>query len=119
MLLVEITPQDCRDYRHKQLHAKKKNDQNRSASTVNRAMSRLSKIFLMACEEERIERSPMQFVKRLEEPPPRKDLLTSEQKAALWRELDKDPFLWRIVTLGVNLPLRRGQILFIKRGRRF
>lgn len=53
----------------------------------------------------------MQYVKALPEPPPRKRLLTADQKEALWKELETDPLLCRLVQLTVNMPLRRGQLL--------
>lgn len=74
-------------------------------------MSTASKIFSLACEEGILDRNPMQYVKALTEPPPRKRLLTAEQKKALWEELESDPLLYRLVTLAVNMPLRRGQLL--------
>lgn len=76
-------------------------------------MSTASKIFTLACEEGLLERNPMQYVRHLEEPPPRQRLLTPEQKESFWNEVTKDRFMFRIVMLGVNLPVRRGQILAI------
>jgi integrase len=57
----------------------------------------------------------MQYVKGLDEPPPRKRLLTQEQKESFWREVEKDKLLWRVVKLAINLPLRRGQILGLRK----
>ena len=74
-------------------------------------MSTASKIFGLACEEGILDRNPMQYVKALREPPPRKRLLTASQKECLWKELGTDPLLYRLVVLAVNLPLRRGQLL--------
>jgi integrase len=113
--LSEITAQDCRDYQYKCQHTKTRTETKRSPSSVNREMSTLSKIFTLACEEGILERNPTQYVKNLKEPPPRKRLLTEAQKEAFWREVEKDKLLWRVVTLAVNLPLRRGQILAIKK----
>lgn len=116
-LIAEITPQDCRDVQdwllHKPTYEKdeKRTSRPRSPSSVNRSMSTLSKIFTLACEEGELDKNPMEFVGRLDEPPPRHRLLTQEQKEAFWREVSKDPFMFRIVMLGVNLPVRRGQIL--------
>ena len=74
-------------------------------------MSTLSKIFSLACEEDVLERNPMQYVRALPEPPARKRLLTAEQKKALWKELESEQLLYRLVQLAVNMPLRRGQLL--------
>jgi integrase len=106
-LLSDISPQDCRDCQHTLSLG------NLSPSSVNRIMSTLSKIFTLACEEGLLERNPMQFVRSLKEPAPRKRLLTDEQKAKLFVEIEKDEFLRNIVTLAVNLPLRKGQLLAI------
>ena len=76
-------------------------------------MSTASKIFTLACEEGILDRNPMQHVRMLKEPPPRSRLLTAEEKERLWSELQKDTLLLRLVTLAVNLPLRRGQLLAI------
>jgi integrase len=76
-------------------------------------MSTLSKIFSLACEEGILDRNPMQYVKALPEPPPRRRLLDENQKEALWRELEKDTLLYRLIVLAVNLPLRRGQLIAI------
>ncbi len=113
--LSDITAQDCRDYQYKRLHTKTRLDTKRSPSSVNKEMSTLSKIFTLACEEGKLEHNPMRYVKKLTEPPPRKRLLTVEEKESLWREIEKDPFLYPIVKLAVNLPLRQGQILAIEK----
>jgi integrase len=105
--LDEITPQDCRDVQAKLRKG------TISDSSVNRIMSTASRMFTLACEEGILDRNPMQYVKALKEPPPRKRLLTNEEKEKLWQELEKDQLLCRLVTLAVNVPLRRGQILAI------
>ncbi|MBX3290414.1 MAG: site-specific integrase [Acidobacteria bacterium] len=111
--LHTITPQNCRDCRSKLQSGKnqRKKKSSLSPSSVNRIMSTLSKIFSLACEEGILDRNPMQYVKALPEPPPRKRLLTAEQKEALWKELESDQLLYRLVQLAVNMPLRRGQLL--------
>lgn len=114
-LLSDITPQDCRDYQYKRQHSKTRFDQKYSPSSVNREMSTLSKIFNLACEQEILERNPTQYVKQLKEPPPRKRLLTEAQKEKLYQEVAKDVFLYRVVRLALNLPLRAGQILAIRK----
>lgn len=104
--LDDITPQDCRD-----VQAKFK--KTTSASSVNRIMSTLSKMLTIACEEGILDRNPMQHVRKLKEPPKRTRLLTKEEKEKLWNALTEDPLMYRLVSLAVNLPLRRGQILAI------
>ena len=104
--LADVSPQDCRDA---QWHLRRK----MSDSSVNRVMSTASKLFTLACEEGLLDRNPMQYVKMLKEPEPRKRLLTVEEKEKLWIELEKDPLLANLVRLAVNLPLRRGQLLAI------
>jgi integrase len=106
-LLVEITPQDCRGC---QTAMQKKGY---AASTVNLIMSTLQIMFRLAGEEGIIDKNPMQFVKRLKEPPPRSRLLTKDEWERLWKELEKDVLLERLITLAINLPLRRGQLLVI------
>lgn len=113
-LLSSITPQDCRDCRSKlERRANKRSKGGLSSSSINRIMSTASKIFSLGCEEGILDRNPMQYVKALPEPPPRKRLLTAQQKECLWRELENDQLLIRLVILAVNLPLRRGQLLAI------
>lgn len=112
-ILSDVSPQDCRDCQYALTVKKNEKGEKLSPSSVNRIMSTASKIFTLACEEGILDRNPMQFVRRLKEPPPRKKLLTEKQKVLFWSELAKDRFLWRIVTLAVNLPLRKGQILAI------
>lgn len=104
--LDDVTAQDCRDF---QSRLTKKH----SNSSVNRIMSTLSKMFTLACQEGILDRNPMQYVTKLEEPPPRNRLLTAKERERLWTELEKDTLLLRLVTVAVNLPLRRGQILAI------
>jgi integrase len=114
-LLVEIKVKDCRDLQYRLINTPTYRDGIRSPSTVNRTMSSLSKIFTLACEEEILKRNPMQHVAALDEPPPRQRRLTSEQKEAFWKEVVKDKFMFRIVMLGLNMPVRRGQILALKK----
>jgi integrase len=102
-----ITPQDCRNCQQAMLKA------GQSPSSVNRIMSTLGKLFTIAGEERIIDHSPMTFVKSLKEPVPRDRLLTDEERERLWTELSKDTLLHPLVTLALNLPLRRGQLLAI------
>lgn len=111
-LLSDITPQDCRDCQY-WLKTRKSDRGKMSPSSVNRVMSTLSKLFTLACEEGILDRSPMQYVRPLKEPPPRKKLLTPEEKEKLLIECGKDEFLNDIVNLALNLPLRKGQLLAI------
>ncbi len=112
--LASITPQDCRDCRSKlqTRQNKRKKESELSPSSINRIMSTLSKILSLACEEGILDRNPMQYVKALPEPPPRRRLL-KKQKQDLWKELEKDILLYRMIVLAVNLPLRRGQLMAI------
>jgi integrase len=114
-LLIEITPQDCRDLQDKLLHTPTVRGTPRSPSTVNRTMTSLSKLFALAREERLIDENPMEYVVSFDEPPPRLRRLTPIQKESFWNEVTRDPFLFNIVMLGVNMPLRRGQILAISR----
>lgn len=111
--LADITPQDCRDFQHIRLHTPTKLGTQRATASVNKETSTLSIMFRLACEQQLIPDSPMRWVKKLKEAPPRKRELTAEQRERLWIELEKDTLLLRLVTLGTNLPLRRGQILAI------
>jgi integrase len=116
--LREITPQDCRDYQFKRKHApiRTKNiSRPRSPASVNREMAALSKLFSLAEEQDLIDKNPVKRVKRLRENPPRRRLLTDEQKKALFKELADDPWLYNVVVLAMNLPLRKAQILAIKK----
>lgn len=112
-LLTSISAQDCRDYQFRRKNTKTKHGNKRAAASVNKETSTLSKIFTLACQEGLLEHNPMQFVVKLKEPEARKRLLSSAQKEALWVELEKDEYLYHLVTLALNMPLRRGQLLAI------
>jgi integrase len=112
-LLIDVTPQDCRDCQYWLGQKKTSEDEKRKPSYVNRFMSTLRKMFQLACEEGVLERNPMEFVKDLKEPEKRRKMLTEAQRARLWEELEKDALMKSLFTLAVNLPLRRGQILAI------
>lgn len=114
-LLADIKVKDCRDLQYQIINTPTYRKGVRSASTVNRTMTSLSKILTLACEEEIITRNPMRHVANLDEPPPRQRLLTPEQKERFWKEVLKDRFMFRIVMLGLNMPVRRGQILALKK----
>lgn len=111
--LADITAQDCRDFQFIRQNTPTRYGTKRAAASVNKETSTLSKIFVLACEQGLLQHSPMQWVKKLKEAPPRKRMLTEEQKQRLWIELEKDVLLSRLATLAVNLPLRRGQLLAI------
>lgn len=114
--LVDITPQDCRNVQQllsRRSRRGRKDLGTISPSSVNRTMTTASRIFSLAGQEGILDRNPMQFVENLKEPPPRSRLLTAEEKERLWLELQKDPLLYRLALLAVNLPLRRGQLLAI------
>ena len=114
--LHTITPQDCRDCRSKLQYGRnqRKKKSTLSPSSINRIMSTLSKIFSLACEEGILDRNPMQYVKALPEPPARKRLLTPAQKEAFWKELESDTLLYRLVQLGGEMGLRRGELLAVE-----
>ena len=97
--LSSISPQDCRNCRSKLQHRqnKRKKESELSPASTNRIMSTLSKIFSLACEEGILDRNPMQYVKALPEPPPRRRLLNEKQKEDLWNELEKDTLLYRLI----------------------
>lgn len=107
-VLTTITPNDCR------LCQTRMEKISTSSSSVNRIMSTLSKLFTIACQESILDRNPMQYVNMLEEPEPRNQILDDKQWSALWDELNKDMLMRRLVTLAVNLPLRRGQLFALK-----
>lgn len=114
-VLSEITPQDCRDFRTLRRRTPTKNGTPRAAASVNKEMSTLSNIFSRAIEEKIIKEHPMiGKIKPLETPDPRKRDLTDEQRLALARSLASDPDLYDVALLGVNLPVRRGQIFAIR-----
>ncbi len=111
--ITSITPQDCRDCRTKLQNRqnRRKKESQLSPSSINPIMSTLSNIFSLACEEGILERNPMQYVKALPEPPPRRRLLNEKQKEDLCNELEKDVLLYRLIILAVNLPPLRGQLM--------
>jgi len=111
--LASITAQDCRDYQFRRKNTKTKHGNKRAPASVNKETSTLSKIFTLACQEGLLDRNPMQYVVKLDEPKARQRLLTPAQKEALWKELEKDEYLYNLVTLALNVPLRRGQLLAI------
>jgi integrase len=116
--LVDITPQMLRDLQWKLQRRKheKYDEDTLSASSVNRIMSTASKIFSLACEEGKLELNPMRHVKMLREPASRKRILSPNEKERLWKALESDLLMNRLVTLAVNLPLRRGQLLALTAG---
>lgn len=118
--LMDISPQTLRDVQWKLQRRrleprgkdkKKRPEEMLSKSSVNRIMSTASKIFTLACEEGKLEINPMRHVKMLNEPRPRNRLLSADEKERLWKALESDCLMSRLVTLAVNLPLRRGQLL--------
>jgi integrase len=118
--LLDITAQDCRDCQFKLKHSKTKHGKPYANDSINKYMSTLGKIFTLACQEGKLENSPMRYVEKLKPAPARKRVLTAEQKEKLFTELDKDLFLKRIVILALNLPLRKAQILrLVKEGADF
>mgnify|MGYP000589594991 CR=1 FL=1 len=63
--LSSISPQDCRNCRTKlqTRQNRRKKESELSSASIDRIMSTLSKIFSLSCEEEILERNPMQYVK--------------------------------------------------------
>lgn len=112
--LAEIKTQDCRDFRNTRVSTETIRKEPRSNASVNREMAALSKIFALAIEEGSLSKNPTAGIKKLTEDKPRHRILTDIQLAALWTELDKDPYVKDFVILAINLPLRRGQLLAIK-----
>lgn len=113
MNLADITPQDCRDAQQYFQTSKGERTDKLSNASVNRIMSTLSKLFSLACEEGILDRSPMQYVRTLKEAAPRSRLLSPDEKTRLCEVVARDPFMYAVFTLAINLPLRKGQILAI------
>lgn len=111
--ISSLTAQDCRDFQWKRQRTPTKKGTPRANASVNKEMSTLSKILTLAVEEKVIKEHPMRYVTKLKEAPPRRYVLTDEQKERLWQNLEKDQLMLRLVTIAVNLPLRRGQLLAI------
>jgi integrase len=78
-------------------------------------MAALSKVFSLAIEQGILTVNPVANVKRLREPEPRRRILTKEQWGAFFRELEMDSYLKDVVVIAMNFPLRKNQILSIKR----
>jgi integrase len=113
-LLNKIKPQDCRDYRNLRAKTPTKTGR-RSDGSLNREMAILSKIFSLAIEEGCAKENPVSKVKKLTENKPRHRILRPEQWNALFRELDKDQLVKDLVTIAMNFPLRKTQIVSIQR----
>jgi integrase len=113
--LHKIKTQDCRDFRNKRLETPTKHDRRRSNASVNREMAAVSKVFSLAIEEGCIKSHPMAKLKRLRENEPRLRFLTDAQRNGFFRELEKDTYLKDVVTIGMNFPMRKGQILALRR----
>jgi len=112
--LKDITPQDCRNYQAKRLKSVTTKGEIRSASTVNRELTTLSKIFNLAIQENKIERNPMQFVGKSKEPASRNRILSEEEFQRFLEEVQKDKILYRLYLIAVNTGLRKGQIVALK-----
>lgn len=106
-VLTTITPHDCRQCQSRMIR------KGYAAGSVNRIMSTLSKLLTIAGQEGIIDSNPMRFVKKLEEPEPRSRLLTAKEWENLLKWLETDDLICDLITLAVNLPLRRGQLLAI------
>lgn len=113
--LHKIKPQKCRDYRTWRQQTPTKHKETRSNASLNREMAALSKIFSLAVEEGCCKENPVSKVKKLKEDDPRHRVLSESQQLAFWRELEGDLYLKRLVLLALNLPLRKEQILSIRR----
>lgn len=113
--LNKIKAQDCRDFRNLRSRTQTKHKADRSPASLNREMAALSKIFSLAIEEGCPIKNPVSSVKKLREPDPRWRILTPAQWTALNRELASDRYLHDVVTIGMNFPLRKRQVLAIKR----
>jgi hypothetical protein len=84
---------------------------------VNRIMSTASKIFTLACEEGKLELNPMRHVKMLNEPASRETgCCQPTKRSGYGKHWRATCLMSRLVTLAVNLPLRRGQLLALTAG---
>lgn len=86
-----------------------------SPSTVNREITTHSAILSLAVKERQIKENPMQWVRMLDEPPPRDRLLTIEEKTALFIQLQTNIQLLAIVILTLVSGWRKAQILGIEK----
>jgi integrase len=107
LALSEITPQCIEDYKNKRLNQV-------SASTVNRELATLKRLFNLAVEWDKTEVNPMKKVKILKEPDSRLIYLEPEQFSSLMEKIHL-PHLKVAVMIAVHTGLRKGEILALRK----
>jgi integrase len=84
-------------------------------STVNRDLGTLSGAFKLAVADRKMRANPMELVPRLDEGDKRVRFLSPDEKARLWKELNKKLQLSCICTLAVLTGWRKEQILHLSK----
>jgi len=84
----------------------------RSVATVNRYLATLKSVFLLAIENDKLEKNPFKKVKLLKEENERIRILTEEEEARLFAAIPTD--YHALVTVALHTGMRKGELLALK-----
>jgi integrase len=112
--LDEITPFAVEKYKQ-QRRGETVRGTPRKASSINRELECLSKIFNLAVNEGHISKNPCKPVKKLRADPGRERVLSIEEERRLEIACkDSPPYLWPFIVLAIETGLRRGELLLLQ-----
>lgn len=112
--LRQITIPFIETFKQEQLNTPTKHGERRSAATVNRHLSVLSKIFSLAVDAELVDGNPCQRVKKLRLNNQRTRVLSVDEERNLFSALGDNDLVKQIVTVALHTGLRRGEIFNLK-----
>jgi integrase len=112
--LDEISPMDVERFKKVRRETPTRHDEPRSAATVNRELTVLSRVLALAVDAGHVDENPCRRVKRFKEDNERVRFLTDDEETRLMKQIGDRELLRSVVIFALNTGLRRGEIFGLR-----
>lgn len=113
--LIDITPEDIRNFRDKRAQDETRPGQLRARGTVRREVAMLARIFSYAVELEKLQVNPCRFVKVPMVENTRTRVISRAEEAQILEAIEREiPMLTPVVVLAMQTGMRRSEILSLQ-----
>lgn len=112
--LADISPMDVERFKKVRRETPTRHDEPRSAATVNRELTILSRVLALAVDAGHINENPCRRVRRFKEDNARVRFLSDDEDARLLKQIGEREPLRSVVIFALNTGLRRGEIFSLR-----
>ena len=112
--LADISPMDVERFKKVRHETPTRHDEPRSAATVNRELTILSRVLALAVDAGHIGENPCRRVRRFKEDNARVRFLSDDEESRLMKQIGEREPLRSVVIFALNTGLRRGEIFSLR-----